>query len=306
MKQFLAIIFLFTGITANAQNQLHLGQYMVHQPFINPASIGSYDQLGGALVYKNQWLGFEGAPTIAGLNFHTPLGGKKSFVGLTVLRDEIGVNTSTEVSGMFAYKLKTGLRSRLVFGLSATLNMVQSGAVTNIQDPGDPVFNGGNQMFAMPNFKFGTYFYRPRFYLGFAIPNLLENQVVYTTGLEGQTRFNFENLHYYLHTGYSFRLNEKNDLNASILVKEVAGASLQIDANLQYMWNKTLGVGASYRTSNELLAMLSYRLIPELLLSYGYEFNFTDIGAYSSGTHEILLTYSFVPPEKPAIDVPRF
>lgn len=306
MKRLLYLALLLP-LFSSAQNQFHLGQYMVHQPFINPAAIGSYNQINGALFYKNQWTGFAGAPEIQGLNFNMPLGAKKSFVGLTVVHDKIGINDATEIAGTYAYKIKTSLKSRLVFGLSASLNLVQSDlAELHIQDENDPLFSANSEVFALPNFRFGTYFYKERFYAGFAVPNILENKIVYTTQIEGKAAFNFENLHYYFHTGYRWTLNENIDLNTSILVKEVKGSPLQIDGNVQAMFKKKVGIGASYRSSNELLAMASVQLIPELLLSYGYEFNFSNLGSYSNGTHEILLCYQFNPPEKPIVSIPRF
>jgi type IX secretion system PorP/SprF family membrane protein len=308
MKRFFYIVLLVTlTLGAKAQNQFHMGQYMIHQPFINPASIGSYDDLNAALLYKKQWAGFEGAPKVQGLNLNLPLPGEKSFLGLTVLRDEIGITTSTEVTGSYAYRLKTGLNSKLTFGLSASLNMMQSNLDDlHIHDIDDPLFSENTPTYLMPNFEFGTYFTAKRFYVGLAIPNLLENKIIFTDGLEGATSFNFQNLHYYLHSGYAWKLNEKDDLNTSVLIKEVAGASLQFDVNMQVMFDNKFGIGASYRSSKELLAMLTFNVIPQLRLSYGYEFNFAELGNYSNGSHEVLLIFNRVKADKPVIAIPRF
>ncbi len=309
IKYALVVLMVIGGFSKSvkAQNQFHMGQYMVHQPFLNPASMASFNHLNAALFYKNQWTGFEGAPTIQGLNVSAPIGKKKSFIGLTLIHDKIGINDATEISGTYAYKLKTSLKSRLVFSLTASLNLIQSDlAELHIQDQNDPLFIANSPTFALPNFKFGSYFYKKKFYVGFAVPNILENKVVYSTGLEGEAGFNFDNLHYYLHSGYTWALSQKTDLNTSFLVKEVKGSPLQFDINAQAMFDKKFGIGVSYRSSQELLAMASFRLIPELLFSYGYEFNFAELGNYSSGTHEILLTYAFNPPSKPIIAIPRF
>lgn len=307
MKKIALYLALVLPFSAFAQNQFHMGQYMVHQPFINPASIGSYQNPNAAIFYKNQWTGFAGAPELQGLNFNMPFANKKSFAGITVIHDKVGISDATEISGTYAYKIKTGIKSRLVFGLSTSLNLLQSNlAELHIQDANDPLFSSNTKTFALPNFRFGTYFYMKKFYVGLAVPNILENKIVYNGQLEGKASFAFENLHYYLHSGYRWDLNDKTDLNTSVLVKEVSGSPLQVDLNAQVLFNKKFGVGASYRTSKELLAMASYYLIPELLLSYGYEFNFADIGRYSNGTHEILLSYTFSPASRPIVEIPRF
>lgn len=307
MKNLSIALLSFMPLALFGQNQFHMGQYMVHQPFINPASIGSYQNPNAAIFYKNQWTGFAGAPELQGLNFNMPFGNKQHFAGITVIHDKVGISDATEISGSYAYKIKTGLKSRLVFGLSASLNLLQSNlAELHIQDANDPLFSANTRTFALPNFRFGTYFYMKKFYVGFTVPNLLENKIVYKGQLEGQASFDFENLHYYLHSGYRWNLNDNTDLNTSVMLKEVSGSPLQIDFNAQVLFNKKFGIGTSYRTSKELLAMASYYLVPELLLSYGYEFNFADIGRYSNGTHEILLSYTFNPPSKPIVEIPRF
>lgn len=307
-KLFAVVLVLITTQHSKAQNQFHLGQYMIHQPFINPAAMGTYSKLTAAMFYRNQWTGFDGAPVTQGINLIHRLPDEKNFIGLTVGHDVIGINKSTEISGSYAYKLKSGPKSRLVFGLSASLNLVQSDLNNlNIIDQTDPIFSANSPTYALPNFKFGTYYYRPKFYVGFAMPNLLQNQVVATGGgQKGEASFNVDNLHYYLHSGYNWAYKPKLDFNFSTMLKQVSGAPLQIDLNVQALFNKKYGVGVSYRTSNELLGILTWQINQDLKLSYAYEFNMADIGYYSNGSHEIMLIYQYRPPVKPVISVPRF
>lgn len=289
----------------NAQSELHYGMYMMHQPFFNPAATASYNQLTAAVLYKNQWTGYDGAPKIGALNILKPF--KSSTIGLTITNDQVGIDNNTQISGEYAYKLKLRGYSRLAFGLSASLNLLQSdlGAV-DILDASDPAYSAGNTGFvAQPNFKFGTYYFNNKFYAGLAIPNILENKLAIESG-EGSTGFDFNTIHYYIHSGYRFELNPKSDFNVSTLLKQVSGASLQYDLNLQYEYMRKVGIGVSYRSSKELLGIVSYQLIPELKLAYAYEFNMGDIGKYSTGSHEIMLIYQFSPPKESIISIPRF
>jgi len=295
MKQiFITISIALIAFSADAQNQFHIGQYAVHQPFLNPASIGTMENINLAMLYKKQWVKFEGAPHLQGFNVNMPLGSaKKSYVGLNLLNDKAGLNNSTEVSGTYAYKLKTSSKSRLIFGATASLNLVKSDlSEASIIDAGDPLYTTNTPTFALPNFKFGTYFYRRNFYLGFVAPNILENKVIDKNGNpEGFFGFNPKNMHFYLHSGYKFDLKNDNSLIVSMLAKEVAGAPLQFDLNLHTMFKKRFGFGVTARTSKEFMGMISMYLMPELLLSYGYEYSFTALNQFNSGTHEILLVY---------------
>jgi hypothetical protein len=74
MRKLIIAIALLTELSGFGQNQFHIGQYAIHQPFLNPASIGTFQEINMALVYKNQWIGFDGAPHLGGINYNMPIG----------------------------------------------------------------------------------------------------------------------------------------------------------------------------------------------------------------------------------------
>lgn len=307
MRKLIIVLALLTGLNGLGQNQFHIGQYAIHQPFMNPASIGTFQEINMAVVYKNQWVGFDGAPHLGGLNYNMPIGkAQKHFIGVNAIMDQVGINTSTEISGSYAYKIKTGDKSRLIFGLSASLNLVKADLdnITTI-DVNDPLYTANSPTFALPNFKFGSYFYRNKFYIGFVVPNILENRVIEQNGgPKGEFRFNAANMHYYLHGGYKWRIKDKHDVIFSTLLKQVSGSPLQIDFNINTMFKDRFGVGLSYRTSNELMANMQIYIVPQLLLSYGYEYGFSALNDFYSGTHEVMLIYR-VNSSNPTIAFPR-
>lgn len=307
MKKWIGFLAVLISFQLSAQNQFHIGQYAIHQPFINPASIGTFDEINMALVYKNQWVKFEGAPHLGGFNYNMPVGKQhKNFIGLNAVMDKVGVNTSTEISGSYAYKITTGEKSRLIFGLSASLNLVQAdlAEITAI-DANDPLYTANSPTFALPNFKFGSYFYRNNFYVGFVMPNILENRVVELNGVpDGEFGFNVNNLHYYLHGGYRWRIKDKHNVIFSTLMKQVAGSPFQVDFNINTMFKDRFGLGVSYRTSNEVMANIQMYIVPQLLLSYGYEYGFSALNNFYSGTHEVMMVYR-INSSNPTIAFPR-
>lgn len=309
MRKLLALLFSVSSLSVLAQNQIHLGQYMIHQPFMNPASINSYLKPTFAAFYRTQWVQFEGAPVTQGFNAILPVRRLKHTVSLTAFHDAIGINNNSEISLSYAYGMKVGLNAYLSFGVAASLDLLQADyASLHTIDANDPLFMAKTPLTPLPDFKFGAYIFKNRTYAGFTIPNLLNNQVMFTSDgtPSGTTEFDVNDLHYYLHVGHGFVLNEKWDLNASTLVKQVSGAPMQFDLNAQVMYNKTVGFGLSYRTSKEALAMLTVQVIPALKFSYGYEYNFNQIGNYSNGSHEVMLIYQLTPPKDVVVAVPRF
>ena len=293
-KILITLLIIGGGFSGLSQNLFHMGQYAIHQPFLNPASMGSMETINLAMLYKTQWVKFDGAPNLQGFNFNMPLGNaKKNFIGLNLLNDKAGLNNSTEVSANYAYKIKTSSNSRLIFSASASLNMVSSDlSNASTIDANDPLYTTNTPTFALPNFKFSTYFYRKKFYLGFVAPNILENKVIDVNGTpDGFYGFNPKNMHYYLHGGYKFDFKNDNSIITSFLIKEVSGAPIQFDFNLNTMFKERFGLGLTVRSSKDVMGVLSMYLLPELLLSYGYEYAFSAISKFSSGTHEVLLIY---------------
>lgn len=307
-----AVIFaagaLLTSTEGRTQSQFHLGQYMVHQPFINPAAMSSSQYVNAALFYRNQWVGFDGAPVVQGVNFVFPFGKTKNqFAGITIIRDEIGISKSHQISAAYAYRIRTGNLSRLSFGLTGTVNLLQSNyGLLHVHDASDPLFQNNTPTFVMPNFKFGMYFQRKGFYAGLSLPNILENSIIYSNGLVPATEFDVSAIHFYFHTGYSFSLKNNHKLNVSTMVKEVGGAPVQGDVNAQILFNNRFGLGASCRTSGEVLGIVSFKFMQFFQLSYAFEYNYAKLGSYSNGTHEALLIYQFIPPKTAIIEVPRF
>ncbi|HIP37441.1 MAG TPA: type IX secretion system membrane protein PorP/SprF [Crocinitomix sp.] len=306
-KTLIFSISLLVIFNLKAQNQFNIGQYAVHQPLVNPSTISTYEDITFGLLYKEQWTGLTGAPSIQGFTFSMPIDERnKHFAGINVLNDNIGINNSTEISGTYAYKVRTSINSRLIFGATASLNLVKSKLEDiNTTDPNDPLYSVNSPVYPLPNFKFSTYFFVKKFYLGFVMPNILENKVIEQNGsTAGYFGFDPQNLHYYLHGGYKFDLKHGNTFVPSFLIKDVAGSPIQFDLNMNFMFRHKFGVGLNLRSSKDAMIMLSMYVLPELLLSYGYEYGLSELNKFNTGTHEIVLIYR-VRGKKDVIAFPR-
>ncbi len=307
-KLIIPLALLLYCATTQAQNQLHLSQYMLYQPMLNPASVASYNNFNGALLYRKQWVGFTGAPTVQGISFNAPLKGKKHFVGFTLFNDKISVNKRLDFVATYAYRLPLSERSSLSFGLSAGIGTLQSNlSEVELVNPNDPVFAGNTQTFVAPQFKFGIYYFTKKFYAGFALPRLLDNKLIYEGDFKNKSSFNFKTMHYHLHVGRVFKLSDKFDLNTSLLMKQVSGSPMQLDINVQAVYNNLIGLGVSYRTAQIMVAMLNVRITKHFKLGYAYDIDMSPLKNVSSNSHEIMLIFHLFQEKAPVkIDAPRF
>ena len=64
MKKIILIFttMLFWSLSGSAQQDPMVSQYMFNGLYLNPAYAGSHDYWSSTLSYRNQWVGFEGAP----------------------------------------------------------------------------------------------------------------------------------------------------------------------------------------------------------------------------------------------------
>ncbi|MBL0343396.1 MAG: PorP/SprF family type IX secretion system membrane protein [Bacteroidetes bacterium] len=84
-----AITLVFAQQGAKAQFEPQFTQYMFNEMFINPAYAGSREQISATMVYRNQWVGLEGAPKTQTASIHGPLMNKKLGLGLTIMNESI-------------------------------------------------------------------------------------------------------------------------------------------------------------------------------------------------------------------------
>src|SRR6187399_2281757 len=103
---------------AHAQYEPQFTQYLNNELFINPAYAGSRGFAAASMLYRDQWVGIEGAPRTATFGFHSPFMHDKIGLGLSVMNDRIGVSNQTSAFFSYAYHLTATENSKLSFGLS--------------------------------------------------------------------------------------------------------------------------------------------------------------------------------------------
>jgi type IX secretion system PorP/SprF family membrane protein len=312
IKVFVVTMLIFSSKIASAQYEPLFTQYMFNEVFLNPAYAGSREVLSASALYRNQWVGIDGAPVTQTFNIHTPLGKGKNNVGLSIMNEKIGVTHETALYGHYAFRIKMK-RGQFALGLQAGLINHQErwselktyDELTGGNKDVNLRFNTPNML--MPNAGFGMYYYSNKFYAGISTPRLLKNKVNLTTDNEASVKnsFQVENLHYYIASGYVCNISENVDLKPSVLIKVVSGAPVEADLSLAMLINKFVWVGAAYRTNDAVSGIVGLQITNQLRFSYSYDYTLTELTNYTSGSHEIAVGYDLVRNKQHAV-TPRF
>jgi type IX secretion system PorP/SprF family membrane protein len=305
----LIILILLGSFTSMAQQDPQYTQYMYNTQVVNPAYAGSREALSFGALYRTQWVGFEGAPKTGTFTVNTPIGALQNMgLGLSIVRDELGPAIESNVNIDYSYWINTSDNAKLAFGLKAGLDLLDVDFTKlNIFDSNDPRFQNNIDNKLQPQIGAGLYYYTDKFYAGLSVPNFLttkhfdENSIA-NTNVETVAA---ERLHYFLIAGYVFDLSDNLKFKPATLVKAVSGSPLQWDVSANFLIHEKFTVGAAYRWSAAMSAMVGFQASDEIFIGFGYDYQTTDIEDYSDGSYEIMLRFDlFKKPER--VLTPRF
>jgi len=305
LKTLLFITVALTGFRAEAQYEPMFTQYHNNEMFINPAYAGSRGYPSMALLYRDQWVGIEGAPRTGTFSIHAPFFNDKMGLGLCIMNDRIGVTNQTSTFINYAYHLPVSENAKLSFGLQGGIVNVKERLSDVITiDPNDPEFaNDINK--TMPNFGFGTYYSTRNFYLGFSIPRFLENKIDPYAMKIVSNRVKMQNWHYYLYSAYVGTLSPSVKMKPCVMIKTTDGAPVEGDLSLHFLFKELFWLGASFRTGDAVALITQFQITKQLRFGYSYDYTFTKLSNYNNGSHEFTIGYDFTF-NKAKIVTPRF
>ena len=311
---FTLIVLVLLGIfSSNAQQDPQYTQYMYNTQVVNPAYAGSREALSFGLLYRTQWVGFEGAPKTGTFTVNSPIGSLDNMgLGLSIVRDELGPSIESNVNIDYSYSINTSDDAKVSFGLKAGLDILDVDFTKlNIADQGD-VFENNIDNKLQPQIGAGVYYNTEKFYAGLSVPNFLTSKHFDKSTLEDIQNGGFdgsvtaaERLHYFLIAGYVFDVSENLKFKPATLVKAVSGSPLQWDVSANFLLYEKVTLGAAYRWSAAMSALVGFQATDEIFIGFGYDYQTTDIESYSDGSYEVMLRFDlFKKPER--VLTPRF
>lgn len=308
MKKLITVFVIIIAFGINAFGQqlpLH-SQYMMDLSMVNPAVCGSYDFSPISASYRQQWVGFEGAPVTQYLNAHT-YAGKNVGLGLSLFNELASPSRRTGVQFSFAYHLPISkdYTKKISFGLSPVLfhHYINTSLLTP-EELNDPAIISGVNNQLCPDLNFGAMFTSgDKYFVGFSVFNLLQ---IRRDLFEIMDEINNPiKRAYYLVAGYSYKPNDNFTIEPSTLVQYQANCPIQFDVNLRGMYKNMVGVGVSYRYLDALVYMAFFN-INNFRIGYSYDMTMSDIKKYSQGSHEFHITYRISSRKNSDSNLPKF
>lgn len=290
MKKIITILFItVSALQLNAQQDALYSQYMFNPFMINPAYAGSREGTSSVLLFREQWIGIDGAPSTQTFSIHSPFSKQKMALGLNLFNDAIGPTRNSGAFVSYAYHLKLG-KAKLSLGVRGGMyNSRLDLDVLNYRDPLDETNGTGRVNSMVPSFDFGMYLYSKKYYLGFSSTHLNESKFDFS-GMTTNTIIVLKR-HYMFAAGGAFPIGENTVFKPTTLVKFVPSAPVNIDVNASFLMRKVFWLGAGFRSAGSVVLITEYNISQFLRVGYSYDLVLNQLKRFSGGTHELMVGF---------------
>lgn len=284
-----------------AQFDAQLSQYMFNIPTYNPAAISENGLMNIAGQHRIQWVGMPGAPQTTYFNFNTSLLKKPlttQAVGLKFLMDNIGAFRHQSAYLQYAYKKNVGKNRWSIgadVGFVSTSFISDSIKNTKINSPfhdflGDEAIPQTDETGIAMDLSIGAFYTTPTYYIGLSYvhlnsPKIKINDEKTTLKVKGTM---------YATGGYDIPLPmPKMVLKSSALLK-TDFTTWQAELSARVAYDSKYWGGISYRYQDAVVIFAGVDIAEGVHIGYAYDLPTGKLITVSSGSHEILLKYSFL------------
>jgi type IX secretion system PorP/SprF family membrane protein len=278
----IVIAALLSGYCNGQQDPLY-AQYLTNPMIFNPAYVGLNNSFNGAVSFRNQWAGFEGAPSTVNFSAHSSLVDNKVGLGVMFIRDRAGLLKNNEIELLSSYKLnfdKYTLSFGMQFGFQNSTYRYSDATLVN---QNDPFFPTNDIRYSWPNIGVGAILRGDNFIVGLSVPRMSKVKT---------DDFNFiiQSQHVYLYGSYVYYVGTRLRLKPSVLLRGVKGAPLAADLNFNVNIDTKYSAGLFLRNFKS-YGVLVQAWVLNNKLRFGYAFELP--GGSSAGpqftSHELTL-----------------
>lgn len=285
----IAIMVLANKIQAQQDAQFNL--WFMNPTFINPGYAGNtQEEMFCASGYNRMELrGFDEAPVSTVINVQGPVTvfGIRSGISVTLQNELAGFLRAPGLNFGYAYRHTLGGGQ---IGAGVSLGFIGSWYASNswnlpdgATDPVAPTQENAGMAFDLGT---GVYYSTACWFGGLSFTHLTSPKL----GIDNNARYRPT---LYAMGGYTFFADS---ITWSVtpmltLVSDFTQTSYNIACNVMY--NKKYLAGINYRWGQTIAVMAGLEVFSGLNVAYAYEYATSRLSRFSSGTHELMLSYSF-------------
>lgn len=279
-------IFLAVTLTGRGQTDVNISHRYLGRINYNPAATGSDpDAIHLQAFFREQWIGFDRAPSTQVINIENYFRKYNSGGGIVFLKDEIGFSKSVNFKATYAYHVKLNHNSYVSLGLSLGLIHNNSdGRNFNPEDPDDPNITYLVEKETMADFDVGIEYHWKSLNVGIAVSHITKSK-------------NDKNItpHTYGYVNYAMNVDEDWRVTPSLFAA-VNHKSRIYEMCVQTEYRSKINVGVAYRVSERLaseavIGLLGITVSDYVRVGYSYDFTIGQSSADVTGAHELMMSF---------------
>jgi type IX secretion system PorP/SprF family membrane protein len=292
VKKLFFIFVVFYSLGFQGQQTLQYSNYLENSFYLNPA-VAILGKKSLNIIYRNQWIGFEGAPKTTFLSYQSSFSHKKdvksssfSSFGGFLQNENIGAFRSFKINISYSYSLLLSSNWRLSFG--SFLGFQQLGLdVTDVTlfDPNDPVVDVSN-FSLFPDFSMGFALTNNNNFFGISTKQVFQNnwkKIVNSDLSQNESSIVFIAAKKIALNNIGFTPIIMLDFTGQFKPKLIAG--LKID------FKEIISTGIAVRNENTVLGQFKIMFTKNLQISYAHDFSFSNILLRPLNSNELMISY---------------
>lgn len=299
----LAGLFLAFSGALLAQQEMQYTQFIFNKLSFNPAVAGSHVSPVLTAMYRNQWMGIEGAPNGQVLSFNQPMLGERLGFGITLSRSSVGITKTLTADIAYCYRIPMR-RGHLGIGIQfSPRNISQNWTDDRLYSPTpagtDIAIPVDNTNKFVINFGAGFYYKNDKWFAGFGLPRVVKNNIDFA---ENGSELSREEWHLNGMGGLNIKASDGIVITPQLLLKYVPHAPFDAELNVSARLMDKFFTGIGYRAGGdsgfgESVAILAgINATDKLFFCLSYDIGLTRLRKFSNGTIEATVSWDFNPP----------
>ncbi len=282
---------LLLSVCSLAQQRPQYSLYYQNNFVLNPAIAGIESYYDTKLSYRTQWLGISGAPVTSYISAQGPVGDVEKGhhgIGFNVIEDKTGPTSQLTIDASYAYHVPVTKSIKMAFGLAAGFTQYSLATDQLVLDQAfDPAVPRNRASQLVPDLVAGIWIYSEQFYLGASMTQLLPSRINFNT--QDKNPRNALQPHQFVTAGYRFYLDDDFSVIPSLMVKHVTPVPVSYDVNVKLQYRDIMWLGSSVRKTDGFSVSAGFYISKSLNVSYAYDYTYSALQQYTSGSHEIIL-----------------
>ncbi|MDD3686924.1 MAG: PorP/SprF family type IX secretion system membrane protein [Bacteroidales bacterium] len=249
----------------------------------NPAAAGTSLGQEIKILHRQQWVGFDNAPTTSFISYQQNFR-KTNGLGGYLISDRTFPTSRFIVNASYSYIIEMD-DVKLAFGLAALVMQYRfKNTDLSYRELGDPSLDFSTDQKWRPEANAGLLVYGNNFYGGFSISQLIKSGFrPFSTGDYGLVQMN---RHFCISGQYDFYAGQ-NRISPGIFAEYVKSAPFISEYSVYYSFDNMIYGSATYRFADALCFAVGYRY-ERFYLAYSFDIVTSSLRNANSGSHEIM------------------